>query len=116
MSLLLKNRDYAVNESGGVTVVTGGEALLNEALFRLVVRQGSFPFLPRLGSRMYLLKREKPSAWADLAAQYAAEALADLSDLTVTGAAVTRRGDALWAEISLEWKGEELAVTAELEG
>ena len=116
MSLLLKNRDYAVNGNGGVAVATGGEALLNEVLFRLVVRRGSFPFLPQLGSRMYLLRREKPSAWADLACQYAAEALADLTDLTVTGAAVARRGDALWAEIFLKWKGEGLTVTAELEG
>ncbi len=116
MSLLLKNRDYAVNGDGGVVVAAGGDALLNEALFRLTVRRGSFPFLPELGSRMYLLRREKPSAWADLACQYAAEALADLTGLTVTGAAVSRQGDALWAEIAMKWKGESLTVTAELEG
>ena len=115
MSLLLKNRDYAVS-GGAVAVVTGGEALLNEALFRLTVRRGSFPFLPGLGSRMYLLRREKPSAWTDLAVQYAAEALDEMTGLTVTGAKVTRQGDALWAEIFLEWKGESLTVTAELEG
>ena len=52
MSLLLRNRDYARDGNGGVTVVSGGEALLNEARFRLTARRGSFPFLPRLGSRM----------------------------------------------------------------
>ncbi len=115
MSLLLKNRDYAV-EGGALASVDGGEALLSEVLFRLAVRRGSFPFLPELGSRMYLLRREKPSAWADLAAQYAAEALADLTDLSVTGAKVTRTGDDLSADIFLLWQGEELTVTAQLEG
>lgn len=115
MSLRLVNRDYAA-DGGGLISDAGGEALLDEVLFRLTARRGSFPFLPDLGSRMYLLRREKPSAWGDLACQYAAEALADLSGLTVTGAAVTRRDDGLTAEISLLWQGEELTVTAELEG
>lgn len=115
MSLRLVDRDYAA-KAGGLISDSGGEALLDEVLFRLAVRRGSFPFLPGLGSRMYLLRREKPSAWADLARQYAAEALADLTDLSVTGAAVTRQGENLTAAISLLWRGEELTVTADLEG
>ncbi len=115
MSLRLVNRDYAA-DGGGLISDSGGEALLDEVLFRLAVRRGSFPFLSDLGSRMYLLRREKPSAWADLAAQYAAEALADLTGLTVSGAAVARQGDNLTAVLSLLWRGEELTVTADLEG
>ena len=114
MSLRLVNRDYAAG-AGGLISGTGGEALLDEVLFRLAVRRGSFPFLPELGSRMYLLRREKPSAWADLACQYAAEALTDLPNLTVTGAAVSRAGDVLTAAVSLQWRGEELTATVELE-
>lgn len=116
MSLLLEGRDYVPDGNGGVRTVTGGEALLNEVLFRLAARRGSFPFLPRLGSRMHLLRREKPSAWESLAAQYAAEALEDLPGLTVTGAAVSSSGGRLWAAVSLRYEGDEFTVTAQLEG
>lgn len=114
MSLLLKNRDYTSNEQGSVTSVSGGEALLNEVLFRLSARRGAFPLMPELGSRLYLLRNEKPSDWGTLAGQYAAEALADLDGVTVTGAAVTAEGDRLNIRVTLTWQGE--ALTVELEG
>ena len=101
MSLLLRNRDYARDGNGGVTAVSGGEALLNEALFRLTARRGSFPFLPRLGSRMGELRREKPSDWDALARQFAVEALDGLEDVTVTGVLVMT---------DLLWQGEALTV------
>lgn len=110
MSLLLRNRDYARDGNGGVTVVSGGEALLNEALFRLTARRGSFPFLPRLGSRMGELRREKPSDWDALARQFAVEALDGLEDVTVTGVRVRRDQDALLVMTDLLWQGEALTV------
>ena len=63
MALLLKDRDYALNEAGELATVTGAEALLGEVLFRLTARRESFPFLPELGSRLYLLRGEKPGQW-----------------------------------------------------
>ena len=69
-------------------------------------RRGSFPLLPEVGSRLYLLPREKASARQALGASYAAEALAGEKDLQVTGA--------LWEEsqqrltVFLQWKGEAL--------
>lgn len=116
MSLLLKERDYAADGNGGVTVVQGGDALVNEVLFRLTARRGSFPFLPELGSRMGQLRREKPSAWETLARQFAAEALAGLDGVTVTGAAVRRERDALMMTVELLWENTVLSVTAQLEG
>ena len=113
MSLLLKNRDYTSDGRGSVASVSGGEALLNEVLFRLSARRGAFPLMPELGSRLYLLRSEKPSAWGALAGQYAAEALSDL-DVTVTGAGVTAEGDRLHIRVDLTWQGETLTV--ELEG
>lgn len=110
MSLLLRNRDYARDGNGGVTAVSGGEALLNEALFRLTARRGSFPFLPRLGSRMGELRREKPSDWDALARQFAVEALDGLEDVTVTGVRVRRDQDALLVMTDLLWQGEALTV------
>jgi len=116
MSLLLKERDYAADGNGGVAVVTGAEALLHEALFRLTARRGSFPFLPELGSRMEELRREKPSAWDELARQFAVEALDGLEGVTVAGASARRERDGLMVTVDLLWQGERLSVTAQLEG
>ena len=75
MSLLLKDRDYVADGNGGVAVVRDGESLLNETLFRLTARRGSFPFLPELGSRLHLLGRASTRQRETLAGQYVAEAL-----------------------------------------
>ena len=114
MSLLLRERDYVADGNGGVAVVGDGEALLNEVLFRLAARRGSFPFLPELGSRMDRLRREKPSAWEALARQFAVEALDGL-DVAVTDAEVRQERDALTVTVKLLWQGEQLSVTAQLE-
>lgn len=116
MGLLLKNRDYVADGDGGVETAGGEDELLNEALFRLTARRESFPFLPGLGSRMYCLRGEKASAWQSLARQYAAEALSELTDVTVTDAAVAQEGDSLTVEVYLLWQGTDLTVTARLEG
>ena len=116
MSLLLQNRDYVPDGNGGVAVVQDGEELLSEVLFRLTARRDSFPFLPGLGSRMHLLRRAKPSEWESLALQYAAEALEDLTEVTVTGASVRQEDGALRVSVELLWQGMRLAVTAQLEG
>ena len=78
MNLILKNGSYLPNGQGGFHTATGNQALLNEVLFRLTCRRGAFPFLPRLGSRLYTLCREKPSSRTMAARQYAAEALEEL--------------------------------------
>ncbi len=116
MSLLLKDRDYVADGNGGVAVVRDGEALLNEVLFRLAARRGSFPFLPELGSRMERLRREKTSGREILAKQFAVEALDDMEDVTVTDTMVRQEGDRLWVSVSLLWQGEQLSVAVQLEG
>ena len=112
MALLLKDRGYALNEAGELRSVTGAEELLNEVLFRLTARRGSFPFLPELGSRMYLLRGEKPRQWESLALQYAAEALSGL-EVAVTGVAVTWEGDRIRLAFALTWQGLPLSVECE---
>ena len=76
MELQIQNGDYVPDGLGGFRRLTGGEALLQRVLFRLVPRRGAFPFMPELGSRLYLVLREKPAARQALAEQYVAEALA----------------------------------------
>ena len=116
MSLLLQDRDYADDGNGGVAVAQDGDELLGEVLFRLTARRDSFPFLPGLGSRMYLLCRVRPSERESLALQCAVEALEDLTEVTVTGASVRQEGGALWVSVELLWQGTPLAVAAQLEG
>ena len=62
MELQIQNGDYVPDGLGGFRRLTGGEALLQRVLFRLVPRRGAFPFMPELGSRLYLVLREKPAA------------------------------------------------------
>ena len=110
MERKLVNGDYVPDGKGGLTVLTGAEEVLRRALFRLTARRGALPFLPELGSRLYLLPREKPSARQALAVQYAAEALGDKEDLRVTGAELCERADGLGLTVYLDWQGQELSA------
>lgn len=114
MELQLKDRDYVPNGAGGVVGLTGAEEVLARTLFRLAVRRGSFPFLLELGSRLYLLRGAKPAQWESLARQYAAEALAGETELTVTGVRVRAEGERLWVETSLTWNGQSLAAALDV--
>ena len=109
MDLMLRDGDYVPDGRGGFCRVEGAQEVLQRALWKLSIRRGSFPLLPRLGSRLYLLPRERPSARPALARQYAAEALEDEEGLTVTGVE-WRGGEDGRAEavVSLEWRGEAL--------
>lgn len=116
MSLKLIDRDYVPDGNGGVAVAQDGDEVLGEVLFRLTARRGSFPFLPNLGSRMYLLRRARPSEWNSLALRCAVEALEDMEGVQVTGAAARRDGDGLLVTVELLWQGTALSATAQLEG
>lgn len=70
----MRDGDYLPDGKGGFCRAEGRAELLQRVLWKLTARRGQFPFLPRLGSRLYTLTREKPSAWVPLARQYAAEA------------------------------------------
>lgn len=107
----LRDGDYCPQEGGGFIQAEGVEALLERVLFKLQVRRGSFPLMPQLGSRLYLLPRVKASAREALGASYAAEALAGEE------VAVTRTE---WEEenrrftVFLRWQGEELSASVNI--
>lgn len=114
MERRLVQGDYVPDGAGGFCLEQGAEELLQRALFKLTARRGSFPFLPELGSRLYTLTREKPSAWESLARQYAAEALRD-EELAVSGVTVTQGAEGLLVGVELDWQGEKRTVTVEVE-
>ena len=91
MIALLRNGDYCPDGMGGFRQAWGGEEVLERVLFQLTARRGSFPLLPQVGSRLYLLGREKPAARGTVGAGYAAEALAEaaLSDKKRAGGDIT---------------------------
>lgn len=81
----------------------------------LTARRGQFPFLPELGSRLYQLGREKPSAREALALQYVTEALVQEPDLAVMGAELTETAPGQAAlRADLNWRGTPLSVAVEV--
>lgn len=112
MIALLRNGDYCPDGMGGFRQAWGGEEVLERVLFQLTARRGSFPLLPQVGSRLYLLGREKPASRGPVGAGYAAEALAEVPDLQVTGATWDEGGQRLHVE--LKWKGAPLMAEVPL--
>lgn len=115
MELKLEQGEYVPDGAGGFESLDGAQALLARVLFRLTARRGAFPFLPEMGSQLYQLGREKPSAREALALQYVTQALAPESGLAVLGTTLTQDGSGQAVlEAELEWQGTPLAVQVEL--
>lgn len=76
MDTCLLNGDFALNGCGRPCLLDGFQELLQRALIRLSVRQGSFQYDTKLGSRLYTLKnasgdlerRALPLVWEALSA------------------------------------------------
>lgn len=111
MRMHMNNGDYLPDGLGGFHRAEGTERILATALFLLTARRGKFSPLPEVGSRLYLLTREKPSRWESVAMSYAQEALEPLG-LVVTKAVVTPRAEGLGVEIRGEYQGEEMSLEA----
>jgi hypothetical protein len=106
----LSDGDYVPDGKGGFTALTGSGEVLARVLYRLTARRGALPFLPGLGSRLYRLGREKPSARQALAAQYVAEALGEEPGLTVRAVELKEEEGAGRLTVYLDWRGEELTA------
>ena len=114
VELKIVDGDYVPDGAGGLCRLSGGDEVLARVLYRLTARRGGMPFLPRLGSRLHLVLREKPSARQALAAQYVAEALEEEPGLRVTGVELEDRGEQAGLTVRLNWQGETLSVTVNL--
>ena len=130
MELKLEQGDYVPDGAGGFEALDGAQAALARAnlaenglageictgdIRRIRARRGQFPFLPELGSRLYQLGREKPSAREALAFQYVAEALAQETGLAVRTVTLTEEGRGRAAlRAGLEWQGTPLSLQMEL--
>lgn len=92
MGLSLRNGDYVPDGTGGLRRTEGREALLEQVLFRLTARRGTFPFLPELGSRLWQLGQLPAARRQSAAEQYVEEALAAEPGLTVEQVILTESG------------------------
>jgi len=106
----LEDGDYVPDGMGSLTALSGGEEVLARVLYRLTARRGKLPFLPELGSRLYQLGREKPSARQALAAQYVTEALKEEPELAVRSVELVQTGENALLTVCLDWQGEELTA------
>lgn len=111
----MKDGDLIPDGAGGFVQLQGEEAVLQRVAFRLTARQGSFPFLPKLGSKLHTLCREKPGVRQSLCAQYVAQAL-EGEDVTVTQVEYTEADGRGQVTVHLDWQGADRVVTAQFGG
>ena len=62
---------------------SGDQEIVDRVLFKLTARQGEFPFLTNLGSRLYKLPFEKSANLRNVAYQYVLEAIDDETEVQV---------------------------------
>lgn len=117
MEYLLRNGDYVPDGRGGLEALLGAEEVLQRVLFRLQCRRGAFPFLPELGSQLYLLPREKPGVRQALCERYVRQALEPETDIEVERVVLSQSGADMDAvTVYLTWQGETLTAVVELRG
>lgn len=115
MALLLRDGDYVLDQKGGFQTVEGAREALERILWILSIRRGSFPLLPRLGSRLYLLPRAPWRQREALAKEYVQEALSDEEAVTVEEVQLTSQGEKSLLTLRLTWQGEALTAAMEVE-
>jgi len=113
--LVMRDGDYILDGQGGQELALDTQAVVQRVLFRLQARRGALPFLPELGSQLYRVMGEKPSARLGAARQYVAQALAQ-EPVRVTGVELEDEGEKARLTVRLLWQGEKLSAGVVLEG
>ena len=112
MAMKLVNGDYVKNVWGGFETVSGVEEILDRVLFKLNCRRGGFAPMPELGSRLYLLGREKIENLNSAARQYILEALTGETEIAVSDVTAVKNFDgSISVKAEFNYLGENTAVT-----
>lgn len=83
MDVLLQNGDLQTDRTGSPIKIDGAEELIQRALIRLAVKQGSLPYAPQLGSRLHTLGSGERKTMDARATALVREALAPISQIRV---------------------------------
>lgn len=115
MELVLKNGDYVMGEHRNLLTARGTQELLQRVTWKLLVKRASFPFLPKLGSQLHLLSREKPGNRLSAAKRYVQEALEDEKDVKVTKINLEQmQAGSLTLSLQMQYQGKRLCTTLTL--
>lgn len=109
MELRLERGDYRPDGTGGMERADGERALLQRVIFRLTARRGAFPLLPKLGSQLHLLAREKPAARHSTAMRFVQQALEE-EQVAVEQVTLEQEGDRMRVAVQLLWQGRSLGA------
>ncbi|NCB51068.1 MAG: hypothetical protein EOM54_04190 [Clostridia bacterium] len=94
MEIALEGGRYKTADFGGLETVTGTKELAQRLLMKLTARRGGFALWPEYGSRLYTLAGAvRPSERLTAARQFITEALADESDVEISGLEITDGGE-----------------------
>lgn len=94
MEIVLEGGRYTAAKTGGLETVTGTKELAQRISMKLTARRGGFALWPSYGSRLHTLAGGvKPSERLTAARQFITEALADETDMEISGLEVTEGGD-----------------------
>lgn len=104
MDTILKNGDFALNDLGYPKTAQGSEALLQRAVLRLCIPQGSFDYDELLGSCLPSMKGKDE----ELAVTLARAALAPLPEAQVISTRVEE--DCIWVALCIDDNMYEIEV------
>ena len=108
MELQIQNGDYVPDGLGGFRRLTGARPFAAGPV--AWSRGGGFPFMPELGSRLYLvLRRNRQPARRWRSSMWRRPWL-ERAGLRVTEVSLAQEGDRGLLTVRLDWQGEALAV------
>ena len=115
MELKLQNGNYVPGGAGGFETVTGAQELLQRVLMKLMARRGALPMIPELGSRLYLLGREKAGQRSAAVQEYVAEALSEEPEIQLADVVLSYpvTGEIL-VQVYFDYKGQRLLAQVEV--
>ena len=103
MALKIIDGRYALSDRGETVSVTGDDEITERILFKLKVRRGSFLPIPNLGSRLYLLPKEKRADMENAARGYITQALAEETEVTVTNVTAQYEKDGILLSLTVNY-------------
>ncbi|MEG0693418.1 MAG: hypothetical protein RR444_10100 [Oscillospiraceae bacterium] len=110
MTAKIENGDYVFKNNGSLIEISGKDAILQRALFRLKAHRGKFELDKTIGSELY--KLDLKSASNDRLFVHITEALMPIEELEVTGVekAVNDKLNQVYITVYLKLNNEDAII------